>query len=105
MNRKLPDITESATELKNRLRKEWVVYKQQRLMALYLLQSGKATNRQQVADLIGVNRKTVGHWLDAYQAGGFQTGLLPKAICDILNEIAEHREMIIHNVHIRQKKD
>ena len=72
MNRKLPDITESATELKDRLRSESVGYKKQRLTALYLLQSGGANNRQQVADLIGINRKTVGHWLDAYQAGGLQ---------------------------------
>ena len=72
MNRGLPDITESSTELKERLRGESVGYKKQRLTALYLLQSGNAKNRKQVADLIGVNRQTVGHWLDAYQAGGLQ---------------------------------
>ena len=70
MNRSLPEITESVPELKKRLRGESVGYKKQRLTALYLLQSGEAKNRQQVAALIGVNRKTVGHWLDAYQAGG-----------------------------------
>ena len=70
MNRSLPDITESATELQHRLRSESVGYKTQRLTALYLLQSGQAVTRQQVAALIGVNRKTIGHWLDAYQAGG-----------------------------------
>ena len=63
MNRKLPDITESAPELKDRLRSESVGYKKQRLTAVYLLQSGGA-------NLIGVNRKTVG-WL-AYQAGGIE---------------------------------
>ena len=68
----LPDITESATELQHRLRSESVGYKQQRLTVLYLLQSGQAVTRQQVAHLIGVNRKTIGHWLDAYQAGGIQ---------------------------------
>ena len=67
MNRSLPDITES---LKDRLRSESVGYKKQRLTAVYLLQSGGAKNRKQVADLIGVNRKTVGQWLDAYEAGG-----------------------------------
>ena len=65
MNRSLPDITESAPELKDRLRSESVGYKKQRLTAVYLLQSGGAKNRKQVADLIGVNRKTVGQWLDA----------------------------------------
>ena len=72
MNRKLPDITESVPELKDRLRSESVGYKKQRLTAVYLLQSGGAKNRKQVADLIGVNRKTVGQWLDAYQAGGIE---------------------------------
>ena len=70
MNRKLPDITESATELKHRLRSESVGYKTQRLTALYLLQSGEAKTRQQVAALVGVDRKTIAHWLDAYEAGG-----------------------------------
>ena len=72
MNRGVPDITESSTELKDRLRSESVGYKKQRLTALYLLQSGNAKNRKQVADLMGVNRQTVGHWLDAYQAGGIE---------------------------------
>lgn len=70
MNRRLPDITESVSELKKRLRSESVGYKKQRLTALYLLQSGEAVTRQQVAALIGVDRKTIGHWLAAYQAGG-----------------------------------
>ena len=71
MNRSLPDITESATELKHRLRSESVGYKKQRLTALYLYcKAVKPQTRQQVAALIGVNRKTIGHWLDAYQAGG-----------------------------------
>lgn len=72
MNRTLPLITETACELKNRLRKEAVGYKKQRLTALYLLKSGQATNRKQVADLIGVNRETVGQWLTAYEDGGIQ---------------------------------
>ena len=79
MNRKLPDITESVTELKNRLRKESVGYKKERLTALYLLQSGLARHRKQVATLIGVSRETVGHWLNAYEAGGSNkcyTGIL-----------------------------
>ena len=72
MNRKLPDITESVTELKNRLRKESIGYKKERLTALYLLQSGLARHRKQVAPLIGVSRETVGHWLNAYEDGGIE---------------------------------
>ena len=78
MNRSLPNITESAPELKDRLRSESVGYKKQRLTAVYLLQSGGAKNRKQVADLIRVNRKTVGQWLDAYQAGGIEQMLSPR---------------------------
>ena len=45
--------------MKNRLRKESVGYKKERLTALYLLQSGLARHRKQVATLIGVSRETV----------------------------------------------
>ena len=72
MNRNLPDITESAAELKNRLRKESVGYKKQRLMVLYLVKSDGAKHRKQVADLIGVHPKTVGQWLSAYEDGGIE---------------------------------
>lgn len=72
MNRGLPDITESTTALKSQLRSESVGYRKQRLTALYLLQSGEATTRQQVAACIGVHRQTVGHWLDAYETGGIE---------------------------------
>lgn len=70
MNRSLPEITESSTDLKQHLRRESVGYKKQRLTALYLLKSGEAKTRQQAATLIGVDRKTISHWLNAYQAGG-----------------------------------
>ena len=93
MNRGLPDITESSTELKDRLRGESVGYKKQRLTALYLLQSGNAKNRKQVADLIGVNRQTVGHWLDAYQAGGIDQMLdrrYPPGRVPLLSEAQRH---------------
>lgn len=39
---------------------------------LYLLVSGQARTRQQVASLLGVSRNTVGHWLASYEMGGFQ---------------------------------
>lgn len=52
--------------------------KQKRLHALYLLASGQATERQQVASLLGVSRNSVGHWLDAYADGGLKTMLTVK---------------------------
>jgi hypothetical protein len=37
---------------------------------LYLLASGHAQTRQGVAQLLGVHRTTLGHWLALYEAGG-----------------------------------
>jgi transposase len=37
---------------------------------LYLLASGRAHTRQDVAQLLGVHRHTIGHWLARYEAGG-----------------------------------
>ena len=56
-----PQITESVSELKSLLRKTPVGYQKQRLTALYLFQSD---------NLIGVHRKTIGHWLATYASEG-----------------------------------
>ena len=52
------------------LRKTPVGYQKQRLTALYLFRSGQATTRKQAAALIGVHRKTIGHWLATYASEG-----------------------------------
>ena len=70
MNIKPPQITESVSELKSLLRKTPVGYQKQRLTALYLFRSGQATTRKQAAALIGVHRKTIGHWLATYASEG-----------------------------------
>ena len=75
MYRALPTITETAEELKARLSAERHRQKRQRLHALYLLASGQARTRQQVAQLLGVHRETVGAWLATYATGGL-TALL-----------------------------
>lgn len=75
MYRALPTITETAEELKARLSAERHRQKRQRLHALYLLASGQARNRTQVAQLLGVHRETVGAWLATYASGGL-TALL-----------------------------
>ena len=72
MNKKVPDITESPEALKAHLRKSTQSHQTQRLSALYLLRSQQAKNRTQVAELLGVHRITVGHWLQAYEAGGLE---------------------------------
>ena len=72
MNKKVPEITESVENLRVLLRKCEKKHETQRLSALYLLKSGQAKNRKQVADLLGSNRISVGHWLAAYETGGLE---------------------------------
>ncbi len=70
MNKVVPVIHESADELKQRLARERHPAKHQRLHALYLLASGQARFRGDVARLLGLDRNTVGRWLDQYAQGG-----------------------------------
>jgi hypothetical protein len=70
MNNVIPRIQESADELKQLLAREHHAAKRQRLHALYLLASGQARFRGDVARLPGVDRNTVGRWLDQYAQGG-----------------------------------
>ena len=70
MRRTIPPISETVDELKQRLRQERNVHKQQRLQMLYLLASSQAHERQDVAALLGVHRNTIGRWLATYAKGG-----------------------------------
>ena len=72
MNKKVPEITESVEALKPLLRKAKKKHEVQRLTALYLLKSRRAKNRIQVAEHLGVDRMSVGHWLKAYETGGLR---------------------------------
>ena len=72
MNKKVPEITESAADLKGLLRQAKKKHEIQRLNALYLLKSGTAKNRVEVAKILGVDRTSVGTWLAAYETGGLQ---------------------------------
>jgi len=70
MNRTIPLIHESADELKALLTREHHAAKRQRLHTLYLLASGQARFRTDLASLLGVNRTTIGRWLELYRQGG-----------------------------------
>ena len=72
MNKKVPEITESVQDLKAFLRKAKKRHELQRLSTLYLLKSGQAKNRVEVAELLGVDRMSVGHWLATYETGGLE---------------------------------
>jgi putative transposase len=70
MRKALPSITEDIGTLKQRLQHEHDGRKKPRLQMLYLLASGQAHTRQEVAQLLGVHRNTIGHWLVLYESGG-----------------------------------
>src|SRR3954451_14014634 len=70
MNRTVPIIHETPDTLKQLFQHEHDHRKRQRLHALYLLASGQAANRSQVADLLGLDRNTVGRWLAIYRRAG-----------------------------------
>jgi transposase len=70
MRHALPVMTEHAESLKQRLHRARDRRKKSRLQMLYLLASGQAQTRQDVAQLLGVHRHTVGHWLARYATGG-----------------------------------
>jgi transposase len=70
MRKALPPITEHAADLKQRLQREHDSHTQRRLQMLYRLASRQAHERQEVAQLLGVHRNTIGRWLALYAAGG-----------------------------------
>jgi putative transposase len=72
MRKALPVITEDTVTLKQRLQREQNGRRKPRLQMLYLLASGRAHTRQDVAQLLGVHRNTIGHWLALYEAGGLE---------------------------------
>ncbi len=70
MRKALPIVTEDPDTLKQRLQRTYDGRKKPRLQMLYLLASGQAQTRQEVAQLLGVHRNTIGHWLAIYEARG-----------------------------------
>src|SRR5919197_5942675 len=70
MRTAIPPITDHTNALKYRLQHEHDGHKKPRLQMLYLLASGQAQTRQEVAHLLGVHRSTIGRWLALYAAGG-----------------------------------
>jgi putative transposase len=72
MRKALPVITEGVAPLRQRLQHERDGRKKPRLQMLYLLASGQAQTRRDIAQLLGVHRNTIGHWLARYEAGGLE---------------------------------
>jgi transposase len=72
MTQPIPPIHDTPAALNQLLTAARDAQKPQRLQALYLLQTQQAHTRRQVAQLLGVNRDTVGRWLAAYACGGIR---------------------------------
>jgi transposase len=75
MRKKMPPVTESAAELLRRMKREPDLKQRQRLHALYLVASGQARHRKDVAQTLGVHRHSVAAWFAAYAAGGMEQAL------------------------------
>lgn len=70
MAKKFPEIVESSEELLERMKREKHVLKRQRLHTLYLVKSGQAGSRQEIAQLLGIGGNAVGEWLNCYAREG-----------------------------------
>ena len=73
----MPPLREQVDDLRRRLQREPDGQKKLRLQMRYLLASGQARDRQEVASLLGVHRHTIGRWLALYAARGLDALLAP----------------------------
>lgn len=98
MYRAMPTVTEDADELRRLMKQERHPLKRQRLQMLYLVASKQALTRTALAPLLGVNRETVGDWLQLYADGGREhlltlrtpPGKQPIISAPIVAELREH---------------
>ncbi len=75
MNKALPPIHESASQLQDHLRLETDAKRKERLQLLLLIQDGQARSRKDAARLLGRSRNTIARWLSDYEQNGLE-GLL-----------------------------
>ncbi len=72
MNKAVPKTKETAAEIREMLKNESQVKKQNRLQALYLIVKKQAKSRSKVAEILGFNRNSISDWFKLYEAGGLQ---------------------------------
>ena len=77
MRNPIPTIYEEVAALKERLQREHDGHKKPRVQMLSLLATRQARDRQEVARLLGVHRKTISRWLARYAVGGLDALLAP----------------------------
>lgn len=96
MNKALPKIKETEEEIREMLKSEQQVKRQNRLQALYLIVRGQAKSRSQVSKMLGFNRNTISEWIRLYEAGGLEKlleiykpgGAKPKITAEVIEEIS-----------------
>lgn len=70
MYKPMPEIRESAEELRALMKQERNPKARERLHALYVVASDQARSRSAVASLLGVHRDTIGAWFALYAEDG-----------------------------------
>lgn len=96
MNKVLPKIKETEEELREMLKSEHRVKRQNRLQALYLIVSQQAKSRSKVSKMLGFNRNTISEWFRLYEVGGLEklldiykaSGAKPKITNEAIAEIS-----------------
>ena len=96
MNKALPKIKETVEQIREMLKNESQVKKQNRLQALYLIVKKEAKARTKVAEMLGFNRNSISHWFKLYEEGGLARmlesskpkGASPKMTAAAIGEIA-----------------
>jgi transposase len=72
MNKAIPKIKETAEEIRQMLKNEPQVKRQNRLQALYLIVTKQASSRSKVSTMLGFNRNTISDWFSLYEAAGLE---------------------------------
>ena len=72
MNKALPPISETVTELEECFRREANPKRKERLQLLLFIQDRQARSRKEAARLLGRGRNTIGRWLSNYEQGGLE---------------------------------
>ncbi len=72
MNKAVPKIKETKEEIREMLKSEHHVKRQNRLQALYLIVTKQAKSRSGVSIMLDLNRNTISEWFSLYEAGGLE---------------------------------
>jgi transposase len=72
MNKAIPKIKETEAEIREMLKNEPQVKRQNRLQALYLVVTKQAKSRSKVSKMLGFNRNTISDWFRLYEENGLE---------------------------------